>query len=50
MKWFYLAAKQGLPQARYALATLYHDGVSVPQNSMKAIKWLRIALLKVLMK
>ncbi|HAT3878476.1 TPA: sel1 repeat family protein, partial [Legionella pneumophila] len=43
LKWFHLAASQGLPQAQYVLAALYHDGVSLPQNSMEAIKWLRKA-------
>jgi TPR repeat protein len=46
LKWFHLAANQGLPQAQSALAACYHDGQGIPQNNIEAIKWLGKLLIK----
>ena len=43
MKWFRLAAAQGLAAAQYALSLAYSEGRGVPKDDTEATKWLRLA-------
>src|SRR6516165_514271 len=43
IKWFRLAAEQGLDRAQFVLGKSYQDGRGVPQNYVEAEKWLRLA-------
>jgi TPR repeat protein len=43
VKWYRLAAEQGLLRAQIALAYRYKDGDGVPQNDAEAVKWFRLA-------
>ena len=43
IKWFRLAAEQGLDRAQFVLGKSYQDGRGVPQNHVEAEKWLRLA-------
>ena len=43
MKWYRLAAEQGLAEAQNKLGALYGDGKGVPQDYTEAAKWYRLA-------
>ena len=43
VKWFGLAAEQGLADAQYNLGGLYYSGQGVPQDYAEAVKWFRLA-------
>jgi uncharacterized protein len=43
MKWYRLAADQGLAVAQFGLAAHYASGEGVPQNDAEVMKWLRLA-------
>ena len=43
MKWYRLAAEQGLADAQYNLGTMYRKGQGVPQDDKTAVKWWRLA-------
>jgi TPR repeat protein len=43
VKWFRLAAAQGLAVAQYALGMLYRNGQGVPQDAAEAAQWFRLA-------
>jgi TPR repeat protein len=43
LKWFRLAADQGLADAQNSLGVMYHNGRGVPQNYAEAVKWYRLA-------
>ena len=44
VKWYKLAAEQGLAQAQYELAMLYGKSDSgVPSNNEEAVKWMKLA-------
>ena len=42
-KWFSLAAKNGLPEAQNNLASIFFEGIGVPQNFQKAFSWYKSA-------
>ena len=41
MKWYRLAAEQGMAEAEYAIAVLYNEGKGVPQDEEEAVTWFR---------
>ena len=43
VRWYRLAAKQGLAKAQFNLALAYDKGKGVPQNDNEAVRWYRIA-------
>ncbi len=43
VKWFRLAADQGLALAQNSLGTMYANGRGVPQDDQEAAKWFRLA-------
>ncbi|MEQ1674023.1 MAG: tetratricopeptide repeat protein, partial [Candidatus Nitrotoga sp.] len=43
IKWYRLAAEQGLAAAQFSLGLMYHEGKGVPQNFEEAMKWARLA-------
>ena len=43
MKWWRLAAEQGIARAQYNLGVMYRKGRGVPQNDETAMKWYRLA-------
>ena len=43
MKWFRLAADQGLAEAQYNLGFMYASGRGVPQDHVQAHKWFDLA-------
>ena len=43
VKWYKLAAKQGLENAQFNLGVMYHKGQGVPQDYKTAVKWYRLA-------
>ncbi len=43
MKWYRLAAEQGLADAQYNLGVMYEVGQGVPQDYDEAVKWYRLA-------
>ena len=43
MKWYRLAAEQGLVRAQYNLGVMYDNGQGVPQDYKEAVKWYRLA-------
>ena len=43
-RFYYRAARQGLPEAQLALANCYVTGQGVPQNTALAEKWARLSL------
>jgi len=44
LKWFTLAAQQGLSQAQESLGSMYERGEGVPQDTETALKWYALAL------
>ena len=43
VKWYRLAADQGLAQAQFNLGVMYDDGRGVPQDDVQAVQWYRLA-------
>ena len=43
LKWYRMAAEQGLVEAQYNLGTVYLQGNEVPQDHKEAVKWFRMA-------
>jgi TPR repeat protein len=43
VKWYTLAAEQGLAGAQYNLGRIYANGTGVVQNFQEAVKWYRLA-------
>jgi len=43
VKWFRLAAEQGLARAQTNLGVMYLKGRGVPKNDETAVKWFRLA-------
>ena len=43
LKWFSLAAEQGVPIAQYMLGFMYDTGRGVPQDDKAAVKWYTLA-------
>ena len=43
MKWYKLAAAQGLPAAQYSVGNMYDSGTGVSRNYSEALKWYRLA-------
>jgi TPR repeat protein len=43
VKWYKLAAEQGLVEAQYNLGGMYDYGRGVPQDDETAVKWYRLA-------
>ena len=43
VKWYRLAAEQGLADAQYNLGVTYHKGDGVPQNDKTAVRWWKLA-------
>ncbi len=43
VKWYRLAAEQGLAEAQHNLAGMYYRGEGVPQDYKEAVKWWRLA-------
>ena len=43
LKWFRLAARQGIAEAQAILGLMYDCGEGVPQDYKEAMKWYRFA-------
>ena len=43
VRWYRLAADQGLAQAQYNLGVMYANGEGVPQDDQEAVRWYRLA-------
>ena len=43
MRWYRLAAEQGLAEAQTHLGVMYADGRGVPQDYAEAVRWYRLA-------
>ena len=43
VKWWRLAAEQGIADAQYNLGIAYYDGDGVEQDYVEAVKWWRLA-------
>ena len=43
MKWYRMAADQGLANAQFSLGYMYLNGRGVPQNTSEALRWLHKA-------
>ena len=43
VKWFHLAAEQGLAKAQFNLGLLYDTGHGIAQDYAQALKWYRLA-------
>ena len=43
VKWYRLAAEQGVAAAQYNLGLMYDNGDGVPENDREAVKWYRLA-------
>lgn len=43
VRWYRLAAKQGLADARYNVGAMYTNGQGVPQDYVEAVRWYRLA-------
>ena len=43
VKWYRLAAEQGIPEAQCNLGEMYAEGLGVPENLVEAVKWYRLA-------
>jgi len=41
--WFLRSAKQGVPEAQYAMAENYNNGMGVPKNPVEAYAWYTVA-------
>jgi TPR repeat protein len=42
VKWYRLAAEQGIAFAQYNLGGMYRKGRGVPQDNAEAVKWWRL--------
>jgi TPR repeat protein len=43
MKWYLLAAENGVTDAQINLGTMYQNGFSIEKNEVEALKWFTIA-------
>jgi localization factor PodJL len=43
MKWYLLAAENGITDAQVNLGTMYQNGFSIEKNEVEALKWFTIA-------
>lgn len=43
LRWYGLAAAQGVAQAQHNLGVMYERGQGVPQNDAEAVRWYRLA-------
>ena len=43
MKWYRLAAEQGLAMAQYSLGLMYNNGRGVLKDEAEAVRWYRLA-------
>ena len=43
VRWYRLAADQGLANAQYNLGVMYADGEGVPEDDAEAVRWYRLA-------
>ena len=43
VRWYRLAAEQGLALAQYNLGVMYADGEGVPENDVEAYVWFSVA-------
>ena len=43
VRWYRLAAEQGVPDAQFNLGIMYADGEGVPQDNATAYMWLNLA-------
>ena len=43
VKWFKLAAEQGLANAQFNLGVMYENGQGVPKNDETAVMWYRLS-------
>ena len=43
VKWYRLAAEQGVAYAQYNLGYMYSSGEGVPKDFVEAVKWYRLA-------
>jgi TPR repeat protein len=44
MKWYELAAENGVTVAQISLGTMYQNGFSVEQDKIKALMWFTVAV------
>ena len=43
VRWFRMAAEQGLAEAQHGLGAMYDTGEGVPENDAEAVRWYRMA-------
>ena len=43
VRWYRLAAEQGLALAQYNLGVMYDNGEGVPEDDVEAVRWYRLA-------
>lgn len=43
VRWYRLAAQQGLAEAQFSLGNMYFNGRGVPQDYEEAARWVRLA-------
>ena len=43
VRWYRLAAEQGIASAQNNLGVMYGDGLGVPQDAAEAVRWYRLA-------
>ena len=43
VRWYRMAAEQGLARAQYGLGFMYENGEGVPENYVRAYAWLNLA-------
>ena len=43
VRWYRLAAEQGLDVAQYSLGVMYANGTGVPEDDAEAVRWYRLA-------
>ena len=43
MRWYHLAAEQGLPEAKNNIGAMYHNGIGVPKDAAEAARWYKLA-------
>ena len=43
VRWYGLAAEQGLTDAQYSLGLMHSNGGGIPEDNKKAVKWFRLA-------
>ena len=43
MRWYHLAAEQGLPEAQNNIGAMHHNGIGVPKDAAEAARWYKLA-------